>query len=94
AHLAPGTVWIEILRTDSEYAPPVDLGQPVDTTLIGGRYRAEVFQLDPYGTERGYRYTDERGRPWIILVLLPDGFADGGPMLEIVEALLASIDHR
>ena len=86
---------MEILRLDSEYAPPVSFeGSPSGSTFIGNQYEAEVYLLDPMGRIRAYRYTDQNGRPWVIVVRAPDGFDRSNPQVQRLTGILATIDHR
>ena len=59
--LAPGGVLIDVLRTDSQYAPPVDWGQPFGPIEIRPGFAAEYYQLDSAGRKWGYRYRDVHG---------------------------------
>lgn len=92
--LPPGTIWIEILRADSEYAPAVDFGQPSGNAVVGQRYQADVYQLGPLGAEQAYRYVDEQGRPWVIVVKAPDGVGRDNPMMQLALEVLGTIEHR
>ncbi|MCS7256497.1 MAG: hypothetical protein RMJ05_00075 [Thermomicrobium sp.] len=93
--LPPGSVYIEILRLDSEYAPPVTFGWPSSgSASIGNQYEAVVYSLEPLDRIRAYRYTDRQGRPWVIVVRAPDGFDPTNPQVQRLTGILATIDHR
>jgi hypothetical protein len=92
--LPPDTIWIEILRADSEYAPAVDFGQPSGKAVVGQRYQADVYPLGPLGAEQAYRYTDEQGRPWVIVVKTPDGVGRDNPMMQLALQVLGTLEHR
>ncbi len=92
--LAPGSVYMEILRADSEYAPAVELPEPVDTVTIGGQYEAELFVLDEQERIIAFRYADQQGRPWVIVVRLPSGIDENNPQVQRMIGILWTIDHR
>ncbi len=92
--LAPGGVLIEVLRTDSQYAPPVDWGQPFGPIEIRPGFAAEYYQLDTAGRKWGYRYRDAQGRSWVIVVKTNDVLAGRSPVLMAIAAILETIDHR
>jgi len=92
--LAPGGVLIEILRADSEYASPVDWGQPFGPIELRSGFAAEYYQLDPAGRKWGFRYRDARGRSWAIIVKTNDVLTGKSPTLIDISAILETIDHR
>lgn len=92
--LAPGSVYMEILRLDSEYALAVELPPPVDTVTIGGQYEAELFALDEQERIIAFRYADQQGRPWVIVVRLPSGIDENNPQVQRMIGILWTIDHR
>jgi hypothetical protein len=92
--LAPGGVLIEILRADSEYAPPVDWGTPFSRVEIRPGFPAEYYDLDPAGRKWGFRYRDARGRSWAIIVKTNDVLTGKSPTLIDISAILETIDHR
>jgi hypothetical protein len=92
--LAPGSVLIEILRADSEYAPPVDWGTPFSRVEIRPGFPAEYYVLDPAGRKWGFRYRDARGRSWAIIVKTNDVLTGKSPTLIDIAAILETIDHR
>lgn len=92
--LAPGGVLIEILRADSEYAPPVEWGAPFGPVEFRPGFPADYYDLDPAGRKWGYRYRDAQGRSWVIVVKTNDVLAGRSPVLMDIAAILETIDHR
>jgi hypothetical protein len=93
--LAPGGVLIEILRADSEYAPPVDWGTPFARVEIRPGFPAEYYVLDPPAVRKwGFRYRDARGRSWAIIVKTNDVLTAKSPTLIDISAIVETIDHR
>ncbi|MDW8060524.1 MAG: hypothetical protein RMK01_10670 [Thermomicrobium sp.] len=92
--LAPGGALVEILRVDSKYAPVPDLGSPVTQLTIRPGIVADYYVLSADGRKVGYRYHDEQGRPWVILVKTNDVLTAHSPLLIDIAAILESIDNR
>ncbi|MDW8060838.1 MAG: hypothetical protein RMK01_12265 [Thermomicrobium sp.] len=92
--LLPGSVYMEILRLDSEYAPQVSFGTPEDQITIGGQYQADVYSLDAQYRIVAFRYTDGKGHPWVIVVRLPSGLDENNPQVQRMIGILTTIDHR
>ncbi|MDW8006197.1 MAG: hypothetical protein RMJ05_05715 [Thermomicrobium sp.] len=93
--LAPGSALIEILRGDSEYAPPVDWGQPFAPITIRQDLVVDYYQLSDDLRVVGYHYRDAQGRPWFILVKTNDVLMSRtNPLLLTIATILETIDNR
>ncbi|MCS7050966.1 MAG: hypothetical protein NZL87_05065 [Thermomicrobium sp.] len=68
--LPPNTVWIEILRADAVPAARLDLRQPIGSRFVGSTYEAELYSLYAPGGHYVYRYRDEIGRHWVIVLII------------------------
>ncbi|MCX2727764.1 hypothetical protein OO015_09725 [Thermomicrobium sp. 4228-Ro] len=93
--LAPGGALIEILRADSEYAPPVDWGQPFASVPLRQDLVVDYYQLSDDLRVVGYRYRDAQGRPWFILVKTNDVLMSRtNPLRITIGTVLETIDNR
>ncbi|MCS7050967.1 MAG: hypothetical protein NZL87_05070 [Thermomicrobium sp.] len=92
--LVPGSIYLEILRLDSEWAPAVSFGTPEETVVIGGQYSAEGYTLDDQGRIIAFRYHDQHGRPWAIVIRMPSGYDENNPQVRRTIGILMTIDHR
>lgn len=92
--LRPGSVYIEILRLDSEYAPTLTFEPTTARVTIGGQYEADVYVTDEQGRIFLYHYRDQQGRPWVIAIRLPSGLDENNPQVRRMFGILWTIDHR
>ncbi|MCX7623093.1 MAG: hypothetical protein RMK01_12255 [Thermomicrobium sp.] len=86
-------VWIEIRRIDPAHPLGLDLGQVRGSRVVGQHYLADAYMLFPVGDWPAYRYRDEHGREWVILLHVGKGFASGIPEAEFANRILGTIAH-
>ncbi len=53
-----------------------------------------MYQLGSQGAEVAYRYTDEQGRPWVIVIKAPEGVGADNPLLRLAQQVLATLRHE